>query len=80
MTIVDNKDSIRVLVYSYYTTITGWGVLLNNIVLKFFVTIVITMIISIIGRTIIATVVARIRLRNKNVEVGGLGFLITKRL
>ena len=24
----DNKDSIRVLLYSYYTTVTGWGVLL----------------------------------------------------
>ena len=24
MTIIDNKDSIRVLLYSYYTTITGW--------------------------------------------------------
>ena len=25
-----NKDYIRVLLYSYYTTITGWGVLLSN--------------------------------------------------
>ena len=25
----DNKDYIRVLLDSYYTTITGWGVLLN---------------------------------------------------
>ena len=25
----DNKDYIRVLLYSYYTTITGWGVLLR---------------------------------------------------
>ena len=25
---MDNKDYIRVLLYSYYTTITGWGVLL----------------------------------------------------
>ena len=25
VTIMDNKDYIRVLVYSYYTTITGWG-------------------------------------------------------
>ena len=24
----DNKDYIRVLLYSYYATITGWGVLL----------------------------------------------------
>ena len=26
----DNKNVIRVLVYSYYTTITGWGVLLTQ--------------------------------------------------
>ena len=26
VTIMDNKDFIRVLIYSYYTTITGWGV------------------------------------------------------
>ena len=25
VTIRDNRDNIRVLVYSYYTTITGWG-------------------------------------------------------
>ena len=25
----NSKDYIRVLLYSYYTTITGWGVLLN---------------------------------------------------
>ena len=25
----DNRDYIRVLLYSYYTTITGWGVLLR---------------------------------------------------
>ena len=25
----DNKDCIRVLLYSDYTTITGWGVLLR---------------------------------------------------
>ena len=25
----DNKNYIRVLLYSYYTTITGWGVLLT---------------------------------------------------
>ena len=25
----DNRDYIRVLSYSYYTTITGWGVLLR---------------------------------------------------
>ena len=25
VTIMDNKDYIRVLLYSYYTTITGWG-------------------------------------------------------
>ena len=29
VTIRDNKDYIRVLLYSYYATITGWGVLLN---------------------------------------------------
>ena len=28
VTIRDNKDYIRVLLYSYYTTITGWGVLI----------------------------------------------------
>ena len=28
VTIRDNKDHIQVLLYSYYTTITGWGVLL----------------------------------------------------
>ena len=28
VTIGDNRDYIRVLLYSYYTTITGWGVLL----------------------------------------------------
>ena len=26
---MDNKDCIRVLLYSDYTTITGWGVLLR---------------------------------------------------
>ena len=31
VTIRDNRDYIRVLLYSYYTTITGWGVLLNHI-------------------------------------------------
>ena len=30
MTTRDNRDYIRVLLYSYYTTITGWGVLLRN--------------------------------------------------
>ena len=30
MTIGDNKDYIRALSYSYYTTITGWGVLLTD--------------------------------------------------
>ena len=25
----DNKGYVRVLLYSYYTTITGWGVLLR---------------------------------------------------
>ena len=30
VTIKDNKDYIRVLLYSYYTTITGWGVLLRD--------------------------------------------------
>ena len=29
VTIRDNKEYIRVLLYSYYTTITGWGVLLT---------------------------------------------------
>ena len=29
MTIRDSSNHIRVLLYSYYTTITGWGVLLN---------------------------------------------------
>ena len=28
VTIIDNKDYVRVLLYSYYTTIAGWGVLL----------------------------------------------------
>ena len=28
VTIRDSRDYIRVLLYSYYTTITGWGVLL----------------------------------------------------
>ena len=28
VTIRDNEDYSRVLFYSYYTTITGWGVLL----------------------------------------------------
>ena len=28
VTIRENRDYIRVLLYSYYTTITGWGVLL----------------------------------------------------
>ena len=26
----DNKDYTKVLLYSYYTTITGWGVLLRS--------------------------------------------------
>ena len=30
MTIRDNTDYIRVLLYSYYITITGWGVLLRD--------------------------------------------------
>ena len=30
MTIGDDKDYIKVLLYSYYATITGWGVLLTN--------------------------------------------------
>ena len=29
VTIMDNKDYIRVLLYSHYTTISGWGVLLT---------------------------------------------------
>ena len=27
---MDYGDEIRVLLYSYFTTITGWGVLLRN--------------------------------------------------
>ena len=34
VTIRDNRDYIRVLLYSYYTTITGWGVLLRYIISK----------------------------------------------
>ena len=30
VTLRDNEDYIRVLSYSYYITITGWGVLLTN--------------------------------------------------
>ena len=29
VTIRDNEEYIRVLLYSYYTTITGWGVFLT---------------------------------------------------
>ena len=29
VTIRDNRDHIRVLLYSYHTTIAGWGVLLK---------------------------------------------------
>ena len=29
VTIGDNRDYIKVLSYSYYTTMTGWGVLLG---------------------------------------------------
>ena len=29
VTLRDNKDNIKVLFYSYYTTITGWGFLLT---------------------------------------------------
>ena len=29
VTIMDNKDYIGVLLYSYYSTVTGWGVLLR---------------------------------------------------
>ena len=29
VTIMDNRDYIRFLLYSYYTTITGWEVLLK---------------------------------------------------
>ena len=32
VTIRDDKDYIRALFYSYYTTITGWGVLLKDMV------------------------------------------------
>ena len=35
VTIMDNKDYIRVLLYSYYTTITRWGVLLRSTFLAF---------------------------------------------
>ena len=31
VTIMDNRDYIRVLLYSYFTAITGWGVLLMYI-------------------------------------------------
>ena len=34
VTIRENRDYIRVLFYSYYTTITGWGVLLKYRVLR----------------------------------------------
>ena len=34
VTIGDNRDYIRVLMYSYYTAITGWGVLLRHTVEK----------------------------------------------
>ena len=34
VTIMDNRDYIRVLLYFYYTTITGWGVLLTAIILS----------------------------------------------
>ena len=30
VTIRDNRDYSRVLLYSYYTTITGWGALLTK--------------------------------------------------
>ena len=30
VTLIDNKDYIGVLLYSYYTTITEWGVLLKD--------------------------------------------------
>ena len=30
VTIRDHSNYIRVLLYSYYTTITGWGVLLRH--------------------------------------------------
>ena len=31
VTIRDNRDYMRVLLYYYYTTITGWGVLLRDL-------------------------------------------------
>ena len=31
---MDNKDYIRVLLYSYYTTLTGWGVLISHWAIK----------------------------------------------
>ena len=34
VTIRDNKEYIRVPLYSYYTTIKGWGVLLISILLE----------------------------------------------
>ena len=33
VTLGDTRDYIRVLLYSYYTTITGWGVLLMYLAL-----------------------------------------------
>ena len=35
VTVRDNKDHIRVLLNSYYSTITGWGLLLTNTNPKF---------------------------------------------
>ena len=32
----NSKDYIRVILYSYYTTITGWGVLLRNNAVRVF--------------------------------------------
>ena len=36
VTVRANKDYMRVLFYSYYTTITRWGVLLRHTVVYFF--------------------------------------------
>ena len=34
MAIRDNRDYIRVLLYSYYATVTGWGVLLTYLCIE----------------------------------------------
>ena len=60
MTIGDNRDYIRVLLYSYYTTITGWGVLLRfSVDLEGKVDVIVTLTVAIVG-TIMLIVVGRI--------------------